>query len=125
MKFYMALNMLDMIGVVSSRLSDVNFPFIILHDPEDGEIAWHCSCIKGGQYDEMQTFGLHVFQHVRHFNFIFYLFQNGILIYIFNLVCKNRPNFKGVKLNNALIRVNAETIFSPGIPGLQLIIIRK
>lgn len=38
MKFYMALNMLDMIMVVSSRLSDVNFPFTILHDPEDGEI---------------------------------------------------------------------------------------
>ena len=39
MKFNMAMNMLDMIGVVSTRLSDVVFPFTIMHDPKDGEIC--------------------------------------------------------------------------------------
>lgn len=37
MKFCMGLNMMDMVGVVCARLSDVKFPFLIMHDPEDGE----------------------------------------------------------------------------------------
>lgn len=37
MKFNMALNMMDMIGVVHHRLADVKFPFLVMHDPEDGE----------------------------------------------------------------------------------------
>lgn len=41
MKFRMGLNMMDMVGVVYARLSDVQFPFLIMHDPGDGE---HCSC---------------------------------------------------------------------------------
>lgn len=37
MKFNMGLNMMDMVGVVRARLSDIKFPFIVLHDPKDGE----------------------------------------------------------------------------------------
>lgn len=37
MKFRMGLNMMDMVGVVSKRLSDVKFPFLIMHDPQDGK----------------------------------------------------------------------------------------
>lgn len=37
MKFNMGLNMMDMVGVVHARLSDIKFPFIVLHDPKDGE----------------------------------------------------------------------------------------
>lgn len=37
MKFRMGMSMLDMVAVVYSRLADVKFPFIVLHDPEDGE----------------------------------------------------------------------------------------
>lgn len=37
MKFNMGLNMMDMVAVVEKRLSDVKFPFIVMHDPEDGE----------------------------------------------------------------------------------------
>lgn len=37
MKFNMGLNMMDMVGVVHGRLSEVEFPFLIMHDPEDGE----------------------------------------------------------------------------------------
>lgn len=40
MKFNMGLNMMDMVGVVYSRLSDVKFPFLIMHDPGDGEAFW-------------------------------------------------------------------------------------
>lgn len=39
MKFKMGLNMMDMVGKVYARLSDVQFPFLIMHDPGDGE---HC-----------------------------------------------------------------------------------
>ncbi|CAM9249183.1 unnamed protein product [Laminaria digitata] len=35
MKFNMGLNMMDMVGVVEKRLSDIKFPFIVMHDPED------------------------------------------------------------------------------------------
>eukprot|EP00904_Undaria_pinnatifida_P006106 jgi/Undpi1/2625/HiC_scaffold_13.g06004.m1 len=35
MKFNMGLNMMDMVGVVHARLSDIKFPFIVLHDPKD------------------------------------------------------------------------------------------
>ena len=37
MKFKMGMNMMDMIEVVYSRLSDVQFPFLVMHDPKDGE----------------------------------------------------------------------------------------
>ena len=37
MKFNMGLNMMDMVAVVEKRLSDVKFPFIVMHDPEDGK----------------------------------------------------------------------------------------
>lgn len=37
MKFNMGLNMMDMVGVVEKRLSDIKFPFIVMHDPEDGK----------------------------------------------------------------------------------------
>lgn len=37
MKFNMGLNMMDMVGVVYSRLSDVKFPFLVMHDPGDGK----------------------------------------------------------------------------------------
>ena len=37
MKFNMGLNMMDMVAVVEKRLSDIKFPFIVIHDPEDGE----------------------------------------------------------------------------------------
>lgn len=37
MKWNMALNMMDMIEVVYNRLGDVKFPFLVMHDPEDGE----------------------------------------------------------------------------------------
>lgn len=37
MKFKMGMNMLDMVGVVHSRLADVKFPFLVMHDPGDGE----------------------------------------------------------------------------------------
>lgn len=37
MKFNMGLNMMDMVAVVEKRLSDIKFPFIVMHDPQDGE----------------------------------------------------------------------------------------
>ncbi|CAM9382724.1 unnamed protein product [Ascophyllum nodosum] len=43
MKFNMAMNMLDMIGVVSTRLSDVVFPFTIMHDPKDAIVQFASS----------------------------------------------------------------------------------
>lgn len=35
MKFNMGLNMMDMVAVVEKRLSDIKFPFIVMHDPQD------------------------------------------------------------------------------------------
>ncbi|CAM9266009.1 unnamed protein product [Ectocarpus sp. 4 AP-2014] len=40
MKFNMGLNMMDMVGVVYSRLSDVQFPFLIMHDPGDAIVQF-------------------------------------------------------------------------------------
>lgn len=37
MKFRMGLQMMDMVAWVYARLSDVKFPFLIMHDPEDGK----------------------------------------------------------------------------------------
>lgn len=37
MRFNMGLNMMDMVEVVYGRLADVKFPFLVMHDPEDGE----------------------------------------------------------------------------------------
>ncbi|CAM9438775.1 unnamed protein product [Hapterophycus canaliculatus] len=40
MKFKMGLNMMDMVGVVYSRLSDVRFPFLVMHDPGDAIVQF-------------------------------------------------------------------------------------
>lgn len=36
-KYRMGVNMLDLTKVIYRRLPDVRFPFLIMHDPEDGE----------------------------------------------------------------------------------------
>ncbi|CAM9306043.1 unnamed protein product [Discosporangium mesarthrocarpum] len=40
MKFRMALNMLDMVEVINNRLSDVTFPFLVMHDPDDAIVQF-------------------------------------------------------------------------------------
>ncbi|CAM9783785.1 unnamed protein product [Pylaiella littoralis] len=40
MKFNMAMNMMDMIGVVHQRLSEVKFPFLVMHDPGDAIVQY-------------------------------------------------------------------------------------
>ena len=55
MKFNMALNMMDMVGVVYSRLADVKFPFLVMHDPEDGEISEKCG-LRRKPYDKLMIF---------------------------------------------------------------------
>eukprot|EP00752_Nemacystus_decipiens_P011419 g10140.t1 len=40
MKFNMGLNMMDMVGVIHSRLADVKFPFLVMHDPRDAIVRF-------------------------------------------------------------------------------------
>eukprot|EP00903_Cladosiphon_okamuranus_P009021 g8628.t1 len=40
MKWKMGMNMMDMVEVVYTRLADVKFPFLVMHDPEDAIVQF-------------------------------------------------------------------------------------